>query len=229
MFNSQFHIIMPFSRRYTKDFYIERLRPHHIIWHPVSEKPYDWPNESWIQPLVYDKTGMQVVTSPYFALNKFVNATDLVDNDYYFMMSDDDFIEPEFFNKIRHARKYCDHPESFIDTDFIVVTLMRGHNRVPTSGYPNDVLQAHPRNMRVFWVSLSQVLIKGRILKETHTWCSPDNGPCADGVYIQKLWDTYPGSHFTFVDDACQWFNYLEPGRWNGAPILDNYSHISNM
>ena len=232
MFNATFHVIMPFSRGYTKDFYVEKFRPLNIIWHPVSEKPYDWPNESWIQPLVYDKTGMQVVTSPYFALRKFVSKlaaqNKIVDEDYYFMMSDDDFLEPEFFNKIRNRRKYCDHPDSSIDTDFIVVTLMRGHHKVPTSGYPNDVLLAHPSNMRLFWMSMSQILIKGRTLKDTYMMCSLDHGPCGDGLYIQYLWGTYPGSHFTFVDDACQWFNYLEPGRWDGAPVYTNYKHITN-
>jgi hypothetical protein len=243
-----FHIIMPFSRKYTQEFYINELRKFNIIWHPVSEKPYDWPNEDWIQPLVYDKTGMEIVSSPYFAFRKFVEGFKIVDNDYYFMMSDDDFLEPDFFNKLRHRRKYHDHPNSLIDTDFIIVSLMRGHHMVPTSAYPNDILLAHPSNMRLFWISMSQVIIKGKILKDTYLKCPlslvelgpdgnnyryifqrepPYHGPCGDGLYIQYLWNTYPGSHFTFVDEACQWFNYLEPGRWDGAPILDNYKHIN--
>lgn len=228
MLNTTFHIIMPFSREYTKKFYINNLKSFNIIWHPVSEKPYEWPNEDWIQPLVYDKTGMEIISSPYFAFKKFVEGFEIIDDDYYFMMSDDDFLEPNFFNKLRHWRKYCDHPNSFIDTYFIIVSLMRGHHMVATSGYPNDILLAHPNNMRLFWISMSQIIIKGKILKDTYLKCSTDHG-CCDGLYIEYLWSTYPGCHFTFVSEVYQWFNYLEPGRWDGAPVFDDYQHINQM
>ena len=226
---------MPFSREYTKEFYIDNLRPFNIIWHPISEKPYDWPMEDWIQPLVYDKTGMKIKLSPFFALKKFFENYEIINDDYYFELSDDDFLEPDFINKLNNRNKFCDFPNSRIDTNFIVVSLMRGHNMVPTSGYPNSTLIAHPDNMRLYWASMSQIIIKGKIFKDTYLEFILKYGTLSlplDGFYIQHLWNTYPGSSFTFVPEVYQWFNYLEPGRWNNLTcdiIPNKYINLNNI
>jgi hypothetical protein len=232
---------MPFSREYTKEFYIDNLRPYNIIWHPISEKKYDWPNEDWIQPFIYDKTDIEIQLIPFFALKKFLEDYKIIDDDYYFELSDDDFLEPDFINKLNTRRRFCDVPNSHINTNFIIVSLLRGHNMTTTSGYPTAPLIAHPDNMRLFWTSMSQIIIKGKIFKDSYLKYLETNHISfkpggqiipLDGLYIQYLWNTHAGSSFTFVPEAYQWFNYLEPGRWNkmiDVTFNDKYINIYNI
>lgn len=209
----KFNIITPFSRPENKQIFIDHLREFRkdveLNFYPTIEiKPEtnDWnfPNEDWIRPFRYElpqgfKRGDFGLRVCMYALNNFIDFGDIRDKEYYITMSDDDFIEPDFFKKLQG-----------IDSDFIVTSMKRG-DRVTEKGHGVSTLMGQPENMRTFHISGEQVISKGRIFKLNHF----EYLPHGDGVMIEKWWREYPYESFTFVPDAYFWFNYLEPGRYN--------------
>jgi len=201
----EYHALCPFSRDWLIPWWLRELPAMKVVWHPITEKPYDWPKVHWIQPFVYDRTGARNV--PLWAMNKWVDGWQgkFVEDDYYFTLADDDWLEPGFIDKI-----------SGINTDFIVVSAARGQHQV--SSYPTWPLIAMPEHMNIGQITGSQLISKGRVMKLAR-WTQEN--VCGDGRYIMDQWSKYPHESFTFLPDVWERFNFMEPGRYDEAvPII---------
>lgn len=200
----KYHILTPFSRVENREAILKNFHRPNVIFHPIINTPIEFPKEDWIQPFTF------VIDSPveficYYALNKFLDANTLVEDEYYWFLSDDDFIEPDFFEKIKG-----------IDSDFIMVSCKRGDHRTNKKFSPSTGdLICKPSRMALTWVGGEQLLIKGKRL-QNERFIERQTG---DGNKIRRLWDKYHHVGFTFVPDAFVWFNYLEPGRWDNVVI----------
>ena len=218
-----FHILMPFSREATKDFWLREIGklnnagqgnflPPAVIWHPIVEESHTWPDLPWLQPFAYQRdAGTKCVCLN--AINKFLSGAALVDDDYYCFLADDDFFEPGFFTKL-----------AGINTSLIMVSAARGQQQPPGSEYPCHPLIASIFKMKMGLCTGSQLIIKGRALRPLRFVESHDS----DGILIEQLWNSCPHEQFCFMPDVWTWFNYLEPGRWNDAPkVLTDYRILS--
>lgn len=194
----RFHILTPFSREENKDLILKNFKRPGVMFHPLIDKNIKFPDKKWIEPFT-------VIPDPgirhpmYNIWNKFIGSGKLIDDDYYLFISDDDFLEPNFFEKLKN-----------INTDIILGSMKRGDNRTK-SGHGTNTLIPNRRRLRRSWIGTEQLIIKGKILKNERfrDWLN------ADGYLIGSLWRKYPHNIFTFKTDAFVWFNYLEPGRWN--------------
>lgn len=186
----KYHILMPFQRIENKNEIVEYFSKFNVILHPIISKSISFPKFRWIEPFEYYLPEDGVNLSYYYALNKFIQKGEINDNDYYMFLTDQDILEPGFFNKLRWLR-----------TDFAVVSMKRGNERTYFPSW---------RNMGRQGMSGQQLVIKGKRLKnekfvDTHI---------ADAKFVSSLWTRYPHADFTFVNDANVLFNYLDPERW---------------
>jgi len=197
----KYRILSPFSRIENKEAWIKHLRQFDIILHPIINDPIEFPKEDWIKPFSF-KVKKVMKWIYYYALNKFLDSKIIIDDDYYMFLSDDDFLAPDFFEKIKG-----------INSDFIVVSMKRGHKESRHGG--TNTLNATWRVMGKRGIGGEQIILKGKFLKLERFRM----GITGDGWFIRGLWKKYPHENFTFVRDAYVWFNYLEPGRWNEKTI----------
>ena len=194
----KYHILTPFNREGNMKMILENFHRPNVIFHPLIDRRIEFPKEDWIEPFSFTREhGIRWVV--YHAWNEFLSSGMLVDNDYYMFLSDDDFLEPDFFEKIKD-----------IKTDIILVSMKRGDNNLK-SGSNNTLVPAWNRMVRS-WVATEQLIIKGKIIKNERFI----DQHSADGCLIGSLWRKLPHL-FTLKTDAYIWFNYLEPGRWNKA------------
>lgn len=193
----KYHILTPFSREENTKLILKNFKKPNVIFHPLIDKDIEFPKEKWIEPfrVMPDATKKHPM---YDIWNKFIGSEKLIDEDYYLFISDDDFLEPKFFDKLKG-----------INTDIILVSMKRGDNGTK-SGSANTLIP-NPRRLRRSWIATEQLIIKGKIIKNERflDWHN------ADGYLIGSLWRKYPHDIFTFKTDVFVWFNYLEPGRWN--------------
>lgn len=195
----KFHLLTPFSREENKEAILKNFHRPEVIFHPIINKPIEFPHEDWIRPFTF--TLLPNLKWPYYyALNKFIDANEFVDDEYYQFINDDDFMEPDFYQKLEG-----------ITTDFIVVSIKRGNTMAPNLKYSINTLTARSGCMGSRYMAGEQFILKGKYLRgyqfqQIHI---------ADGKLSSYMWGKYPHKDFTFVKNAYIWFNYLEPGRWN--------------
>ena len=209
------HIITPFSRYENKDFYLENLNNKNIIWHPIVHYSEDAKNtswnpcrdkdkidfkHSWVQSYLMDYVPSEIDIC-YYKLNHFIQNFKIEDNDVYWFMNDDDYIEDETINYFN---------QSNLEHDVYFVSMKRGYGQQP--GYPNGhgtfTLMADPNRVIIGNIGLEQYFIKGHILKNLTFHL--DRG-CADGYMAIELHEKYG---VKFLPDLYVLFNYLEKGRW---------------
>lgn len=190
---------------------LENFKRPDVIFHPIIDTPIDFPKEDWIKPFTFDpdRTRKWIL---FDAWNKYIESGNLIDDDYYMFISDDDFLEPNFFNKIKD-----------VNTDIILVSMKRGDNGTK-SGSANTLIPS-PHFVRSR-IGTEQLIIKGKVLKGERfgdRWT-------ADYMLIGGLRQKYPQEKFTYIIDTYVWFNYLEPGRWNSfkkQATLDNKNGLT--
>lgn len=196
----KYHILTPFNREENTRLILENFHRPGVVFHPLIDRRIKFPKESWIKPFFFTKKP-GIKWPVYHAWNEFLNSGMVVDKDYYMFICDDDFLEPDFFEKIKD-----------IKTDIILVSMKRG-DKVTKSGYSTNTLTPRWNRMVRSWVAAEQLLIKGKIIKNERFI----DQRTADGCLIGSLWGKFPHNLFTFKTDAYVWFNYLEPGRWKKA------------
>lgn len=180
---------------------LENFHRPNVIFHPLIDRKIKFPKEDWIEP--FTVTLDQTKKHPTFDIwNKFIESGKLIDDEYYMFISDDDFLEPDFFEKIKD-----------ITTDVILVSMKRGDNRTK-SGYGTNTLIPHWNILVSSRIATEQLICKGKIIRKERF----ADLTVADGQLIGRLWRSNPHENFTFVQNTFVWFNYLEPGRWNSAP-----------
>ena len=198
----EFSVITPFSRFENKDILIDHLKQFDITWYPILYENYDW-GKSWIKPFICKLIKTKEI--PYAKYNSFIESGLIEDNTYYSFLNDDDFYEPDFFDKIR----LC-----FPTEQVIVVSMQRGNNTIHYENilrnHPTYTLPAAPQNMKECTVGIEQLIIKGSLLK---TLKFDEDCSTADGKLARELKES--GIDIRYLPDVFIWFNYLEKNRWN--------------
>ena len=190
---NKYNVITPFSRWGNFRALRDMLKPQNVNWHLMIDD--DWPalnfKESWIHS-IHGRPPPPRFFIGHWMLNLFLDHHKIYDNEYYVLLTDDDFYEPDFFAKLQ---KYTD--------DAIIVSMRRA----------GDLLVADPTNMRIAHVGLEQLVIKGSLLKGYRI-----NGFYeADGDLITRIWYQH-AARFKFAPEIVCYFNFLPPygnGRYD--------------
>lgn len=200
----KYHIVTPYKRFENLHPQIEMLKAQdaNLAWDLLLDKhlpfhisvPGDWVRTFFFEP-----------QQPFWQawrhhLNAYIGIADIVANDRYLILNDDDAVEPGFFQKIDQH-----------DGNLIICSMMRGHQTPPSGplrSHPTDTLMADPANMRVGRVGCEQMICTGELFRQLKF----ANDVCADGMAIVDMVSRHPAD---YAAEAFVWFNYYEPGRWN--------------
>jgi len=197
------HVLTPFYRVYLAPTLIHYLEPMGIEWYPIMTPSELYPfNKDWIHP-VYMDSELPPNAKCCYKFNVFLEQNEIIDNDYYVFMCDDNMYEPGFFDVIRQQT-----------AKIVIFSLYRG-DTIPNDGAkerhlttilrPKRLLDVRPGN-----IDYAQYIIKGELFK-THPFNAYQG--CTDGIYIQKLCFEHPND-IIFLPDLYAWFNYFQPGRY---------------
>jgi hypothetical protein len=169
------HVLVPHSRWWFKDLLLEHLSKLPVEVHLLT------------YPTATNEPG-------YEKLNLFIWYENIIDDDFYCILNDDDFYEEGVFDNLP-------------DADVIFISMDCGDNRV--SGNACLKLPACPEYIHVGSVGSEQFIVKGKVLKQMRyrtDICT------ADGEMAMWLKDNF---NCVYEPDRVVKFNYLEPGRWN--------------
>lgn len=202
----KYHVVTVFSRWQNLRALRHMLRPFDVEWHLILDAGsllrFDI-FEPWIH--VYEHPHAEPFWEMWRqSINFFAHNHVAHDDDRYLILNDDDFYEPDFFQKVdSHAG------------EVVICTLLRGDATPPTADpiqqHPTFPLFGAPENMAPCAVGIEQVVLSGRLFK---TIDLPSH-PHADGMMISQMVQRHGA---TYAPEANIWFNYLEPGRWRNCP-----------
>ncbi len=203
---NQIHLIMPFMRHNLKEILIKVYRPMGIIWHPIMFQNESTNfNEPWIFPLIIpiDSKECKILMPGNFKRNWFIKNNEIINDDYYVTVDDDDMYEAGVFDKIKQ-----------MDDDIVVISMKRGRF-IPMGvsdirKYPITTLYAHPDNVQVGKISAQQSFVKGKIFKQ-HLF--NEEYHCWDGE--MAIHHKESGEQIRYEPGFFAFFNYYEPGRWD--------------
>jgi hypothetical protein len=196
------HIITAFYRVHLAQTLIHYLEPMGIEWYPVVAPKEDIPfDKEWIHPIHVNE--LLHNEFPYRKINDFLDTQEVIDDDYYGFMSDDNMYEPGFFDIIKTQT-----------AKIIICSLYRGDtipNDDAISKYPPTILKPVTlKNIRIGHIDLAQYIIKGEIFKKNRFNIST---PVADGLYAVNLRINYQND-IVFLPDSYVFFNYFQIGRY---------------
>jgi hypothetical protein len=204
------HAVTAFSRWENLSFYLDNIPDTGVIWHPIfledeCKKEYEeCLNKPWIQK--YTTRKLPINQNPCkYKLNMFLVEYDIVEQDKYFFMNDDDWFDTSIVQKI-----------DAMDDDVIFVSMKRGHNS--NGGHPSSPLIVSP-DVHIGTIGIEQYFLKGKIMKQVRfrtdfdlsTGYPPHRQGDSDGHLAEMLMKLYP---VRYEPDLYVYFNYLEPGRW---------------
>lgn len=193
------HVLTPFSRYEEKKKFVEYLSQFRdvIYFHPIElEVKSDWgkKNKNWIFPLCLPRHN-EAWDYCYEKLNYFIEQKEIIDDDYYCFLNDDDGIEDSYFDEILNC-----------DTDIVFASMKRGNHQV--GEHPTTTLIASAKNIGLCLTGLEQIIVKGHVLREVrfnnHIWA---DGQLADYLNMSQHSKTYLSNTFAL-------FNYFQKGRW---------------
>lgn len=194
------HIVTAFSREFNLQFYLDNLDGKGIVWHPVFYESQLTPTirgqlslYPWVQKAVVPEH-THACDLCYYKLNAFLDQEEIIDEDFYMFMNDDDWFDVDILPTL-----------GTLDKDVVFISMMRGD--VQVSVHPVSTLYATP-NVYVGNIGLEQMVVRGKILKTERF--DIYNG-CADGIMAMQLAQKYP---VHCESSLYAYFNYLEPGRW---------------
>ncbi len=203
---NQIHLIMPFMREENKEILLNAYRPMNIILHPIlfwnENISFD---EPWIFPVVIpseEETGPKGMEIQNIKRNWFIENCEIIDEDYYVAVDDDDMYEEGVFDKIKKMQE-----------DIVIISMKRGQctplDVIPDREYPTNTLVAHPSNAVVGSISNQQSFVKGSIFKK---YLYDADGHCGDGRLAVRRKEA--GEQIRYEPNLYALFNYYEPGRW---------------
>jgi len=192
MRNHIYHVITPFSRMENYPVLKAMLDAQRVEWHVVVDE-----GSAATFPCLRCPRAPELWNPGGWIFNWFIRNEEIHDGDRYSYLSDDDFYEPGFFDKI-DARA----------GEALVVSMNRGQHQTPNPGYPADTLVGCPENIHHGKIGMEQIIVSGKVLRQHR------HGRGADGDwdFISSVVHCHPPA---FVPEAFVWFNYLEPGRWD--------------
>jgi len=224
--SNKIHIVTAFSRVHLFSTLIEMLRPFNIEWNlivssEIKEKVYKInTNNNWVNIINY--TPPDNWDKCYSKFNYFIKNENIVEDDYYIILNDDDALESNVIDEIRKMKD-----------EIVVLSMKRGDNslakflktlklrvlyyikrnynlNIPLEMFPHSTstLYASPDNMKIGHIGPEQIIYKGKIFKTLQF----KNTSCADGMMAENIFKNY--KKITYRPDLFVLFNYYEPGRW---------------
>lgn len=200
------HLVTLFSRHQLLPILVSFYHPMNIIWHLVqfqNEKLVE-STEDWIKSLIVPKDFSSDLM--IHAMNYFIRNTEMIDEDYYVAVPDDDMYESNVIDKIKQ-----------LSDDIVVISMKRG-DHIPHDGlvrHRTTTLYACPENMRVRGVGSEQIFVKGKIFRKCFF---AESHYAADGMMAKYLKKNYP---IRYEPELFVLFNYFQPGRWNEIAIKE--------
>lgn len=195
------HILTPFYRQYLYKTLIHYYGKMGIIFHPIcdavdmlsfKDNELDWVKPCLCPPL---NPGEQC----YVKFNYFMDVEEIVDDDYYGFMGDDDMIEEGLADELKKKT-----------SDIVYISNYRGDAIPNDGGCPHPVHPIIPRalsDVKPNWIGLGQFYVKGRILRKVRFNIVTG---CGDGLFAQNLIGL--GS-IEFMPDWFTFGNFFQPGR----------------
>ena len=201
-----FHVLMPFYRKHLTETLIKHLKPMNVIWHPICDhvdiEPFEDINEQWIQPALTPKLKIGQETA-YKKVNDCVDRIDIVDDDYYGFVGDDDMYAPGFIDKIKQQ-----------SAKIIVYSCSRGevtpNDDCPYKWPPIDLVINTLDDIRIANIDFCQYIVKGEILRQMRFG---EHNVCDDGHYAIGLKERWPNDILIMKEIGVN-KNYFQPGRY---------------
>jgi hypothetical protein len=211
-----FHAIMPFYRKKLLQDLIAHFEIMNLQWHPVCDSvdieaftPEILGKYPWIQPLLCQP--LQSGDQCYRKNNDFINSGNIIDDDYYGFIHDDDMYAPGFIDKIKQqTAKIIFY--SMSRGDSYATDICSGAINWP----PVPVILNKPEDVHVAGIDMCQYIVKGEILKHTKFG---NKSVEDDGHFAVHLKTNYRND-FIIIPEIGINFNYFQPGRYT---IKDNY------
>lgn len=200
-----FHVIMPFYRKHLTQKLIKYFEPMKLIWHPICDsvdiEPFKNITLEWIHPLLCQP--MNPADQCYRKNNDFINAGNLVDEDYYGFLHDDDMYVPGFINKIKQQT-----------AKIIFFSASRGQvcpdDDHPWKWPPVPLLINTIDDVRIAGIDMCQYIMKGEILRQI---IFGNSSVCDDGIFAETLKKIWPNDILILPEIGVN-FNYFQPGRY---------------
>jgi hypothetical protein len=196
------HIICPFMRHHLLKTLLTYLEPMNIEWHPIvmEDEKFDI-DLPWVHPLVMPNVPFGGVG--FKKMNYFLDTQEIINDDYYCFMGDDDMYEQGFFDEIRKQT-----------AKIIYVSLSRG-NAIPTyegvTVHPTfPLIISKPEDVRICNIGLPQYIMKGEVIKHFRFNCTLGY---ADGLVAEEAKEKFPNDYI-FLSDLFAFGNYFEPERY---------------
>jgi hypothetical protein len=184
------HVLTPFSRFFNLIELGNRIKETGAHWHLLLDEgvpPGGMPDLGfWVHEYHFPRPPEGFFIG-HWMINQFLDRAPLNDEDRYMVLTDDDYLDADFFRRIDPF------PE-----DIVLTTMKRGW----------DVLTPRPEHIQVGLVGFEQLVIKGRILKQYRC----EGIYHADGLLIMKLWAEHP-EKFRFIPEAVVYYNWLPATR----------------
>jgi hypothetical protein len=182
-----------------------------IEWYPIQTPKELLPKGSpvlpdWVHPILVNELGPG--QNAFKKINDFADTQEIIPNDYYAFMCDDNMYEPGFFDIIRKQT-----------AKVIICSLYRG-DTVPPIGvsHPATTIRLKgPKGIRPGNIDIMQYIIKGEIFKQ-HRFDVYDHG-YSDGHYAVALKKAHLND-MVFLPDLFGLFNYFQTGRYTKKEAL---------
>lgn len=218
-----FNVITPMNRPENifsmAELLKNRRKNQNVQWHVITDetstKTFEFPNYDWVHHYKCPEHPNNLTNfwdRCNWAMNWFLDTHNIVDEDLYCFLNDDDGVEPDYFDKI-----YAALEEHKWEYKVVIPSMERGH-RIPSYAreprrHPPDKLWAAPENIKIGGVGLEQIVASGSVVK---TQRFPFH-VCGDGIFIIEA----VRAHGAIIcPGASVWFNYFEPERWDRSDSL---------
>lgn len=199
------HIVCPFYRKYLLPTILHYLEPMNIIWHPVCDdidiEAFKDNKYSWVRPLLCRP--LIQTDQCYRKINDFIDAGDIINNDYYGFMGDDDMYESGFFDVIRNQTA-----KILINSNYRGDTIP--NDRACIKHGISPLIMKTLNDVRIRNIGFAMYFVKGEILRQTKFGNEVTND---DGRYAEMLKKRWPND-IKILSDSFVFGNFFQPGRY---------------
>lgn len=210
-----FNVITPLARYKNLNKLIDMLNPKKIKWHIITDEDSGIKietDEKWIKHYICPNNQVQFFERCNFAINWFIDTQEIIDNEFYCILNDDDSYEPDFFDKILKIINYQRNINK--NEKVLLCSMERGDNTpsdaIPVRQHPTFKLWALPDRIGVGMTGIEQIILTGEILKKYRLPLLCDG----DGRFISHILSE---NKCLLMPEVNVLFNYFEPGRWNNV------------
>jgi len=199
-------VIMPFYRKHLTQKLTDGFRPMNVIWHPVCDEidlqAFEGNLEEWIKPVLCPPLikGQQC----YRKVNDFINTQEIVDEDLYGFLHDDDMYVPGFIDRVRRIEE---KKIFFFSMDRGDVCPVDDH---PVKWPPVPIVLHNVEEVRVYNIDMCMMIVRGDILRQTQFGITQDHD---DGLYAVNLRTKWPNDCLVITEYGVRQ-NYFQKGRF---------------